>query len=455
MELTLDSFVSLRYVAVPFDFYPNSGGLSRFVGLSKQITMGQPNDLDPGLSVTDWLSRLSQDSGEIGALLRPSWDDQLASGYGHTLREIAQQPVTWLETASRVLEDLPRIEAALVGAGLGNGGGLVLTGSGSSLYAGECLALPLQSRLRMPVAAVGAGQLLTHPVASLPPVGPYALVSFARSGNSPESRAVVDSLLDDPRVSHLILTCNRQGTLATGYGDVARVHTLVLDEKTNDKSLVMTSSFTNLVLAGRFLGFTQASEAYLASTRILARGAAWTLQCAADTVARIARSGFTSAVYLASGWRMGAAHEAALKMLEMNDGRVSTLPESYLGLRHGPMSAIHDETLIVAFLSSDPVVRAYESDLIRELDRKKLGARRVIIGASVPKELAPGPDDAIVDVAPAGALGDEEMVLIDVLAGQLLAFFRCLSEGLRPDSPSTDGVISRVVSGFEIHSRPS
>jgi tagatose-6-phosphate ketose/aldose isomerase len=305
------------------------------------------------------------------------------------------------------------------------------------------------------VTAVAGGQLLTHAGASLPPVGPYAVVSLARSGNSPESRAVVDSLLEDPRVSHLIVTCNGKGRLATSYGAVDRVRVLVLDEKTNDKSLVMTSSFTNMVLAGRLLRFARAGAAYVSSARALARGGGFVLEHAADALARVARSGFTSAVYLASGCRLGAAHEAALKMLEMNDGRVPTLPESYLGLRHGPMSAMHDRTLVVAFLSSEPVARAYEIDLIRELDSKKLGAQRVIVGTAVPAGLVRGPGDVVVDVAPAGALADEEMALIDVVVGQLLAFFRCLAEGIRPDSPSTDGVISRVVSDFEIHRRPA
>jgi tagatose-6-phosphate ketose/aldose isomerase len=158
-------------------------------------------------------------------------------------------------------------------------------------------------------------------------------------------------------------------------------------------------------------------------------------------------------VYLGSGCRLGAARESSLKMLEMNDGRVWTLPESYLGLRHGPMSALRADTLVVALLSSDPLVRAYEADLIRELDRKKLGARRVVVGASVPRELAPGPEDVIVDTAGAGVTADEDLVLIDVVVGQLLAFFSCLGAGLRPDSPSTGGVISRVVSDFEIHQR--
>ena len=412
-------------------------------------------DLDPGLSVEAWLGRLAA-GGEIGALLGPSRSEQIDRGYGHTLREIAQQPVTWTETATRVVGRLSLIQAVLEDAGAATAqGALVLTGSGSSLYAGECLAPALQETLGMTVSAVAAGQILTHPRASVPPHGPFAVVSFARSGNSPESRAVVDSLLEEPRACHLVITCNGQGTLATEYASHPRVRTVVLDEKTNDQSLVMTSSFTNMVLAGALLGNAREPEAYSARARRIARGAAHVLQNCGDALAAAARTAFSSAVYLGSGCRLGAVHETSLKMLEMNDGRIWTLPESYLGLRHGPMSAVREDSLVVAFLSSDPLVRAYEADLIRELDRKKLGARRVIVGASVPRELAPGPEDVVVDVAAAGVNADEDLVLIDVVVGQLLAFFRCLQEGLRPDSPSTGGVISRVVSRFEIHRRPS
>jgi D-galactosamine 6-phosphate deaminase/isomerase len=413
-------------------------------------------DFDPGLTVDAWLGRLAPRGGEIGALLGPTASDQLARGYGHTLREISQQPVTWTETASRVVGRLPLIESLLEDAGASTGlGALILTGSGSSLYAGECLALPLQEALGMPVAAIAAGQLLTHLAASVPPRGPFAVVSFARSGNSPESRAVVDSLLAEPRACHLVLTCNGQGALATEYASHPRVRSVVLDEKTNDQSLVMTSSFTNMVLAGSILGSAQEPQAFSERARRVARGAAHVLQTSADALAHVSRKTCSSVVYLGSGCRLGAAHESSLKMLEMNDGRVWTLPESYLGLRHGPMSALREDTLVVAFLSSDPLVRAYEADLIRELDRKKLGARRVLVGASVPRELAPGPDDVVVDVAAAGVQADQDLVLIDVVVGQLLAFFRCLQEGLRPDSPSTGGVISRVVSRFEIHRRSS
>jgi tagatose-6-phosphate ketose/aldose isomerase len=118
------------------------------------------------------------------------------------------------------------------------------------------------------------------------------------------------------------------------------------------------------------------------------------------------------------------------------------------------MSALHDDTLVVAFLSRAPVARAYELDLLRELDRKQLGARRIVVGSGVPREAAPGPDDVIVDCEGENALNDADLALVDVLVGQLLAFFRCLHVGLRPDAPSAKGVISRVVDTFEIHAGP-
>ena len=416
--------------------------------------MVEMDDLDPGASVDGWLSRLAA-GGDIGALLGRSWDDQLARGYGHTLREITQQPVTWVETAARVANHAATIESLLSDAGVTDGtGALVLTGSGSSLYAGECLALPLQHALRVPVSAVAAGQILTHPDASLPPAGRFAVVSLARSGNSPESGAVLELLLPNARAFHLILTCNGQGALVTQHGARPRVRTLVLDEKTHDKSLVMTSSFTNMVLAGWGLAPRLDPASFSTRARVAARGAASVLRRSADGLARVARRGFSSAVYLGSGCRLGAARESSLKMLEMSDGRVSTLADTYLGLRHGPMSAVREDTVVVAYLSSNPVVRAYELDLLRELDRKKLGASRVVVGASVPPDLATRAEDLVVDVTAAGALSDPEIVLVDVVVGQILAFFRCLGAGLRPDSPSAGGVINRVVESFAIHARP-
>lgn len=398
-------------------------------------------------SVDEWLASL-EGNGALGSLLQPPREEQVRRGYGHTLREIGQQPVTWIETAARMRELVPVIEESLQGAAA-----IVITGSGSSVYAAECVAPCLQRSLGLPVSAVPAGLILTHPDTCLPPSGRFLVVSLARSGNSPESRAVVDFLLESrPQARHLFITCNRQGALATSYRDRSGVRTIVLDEKTDDRSLVMTSSFTNLVLAGRALaGEPEACEA---RARGLASAAARLLQQQSSAVAEVARSGFGSVVYLGSGCRLGSAREAALKMLEMNGGDVWTLAESYLGLRHGPMSGIRPDTLLVAFLSSDPLVRAYELDLLCELDRKALGSRRVVVGAGIPEAAGTGPAVVPLDCGTALPYADEDLTLLDAVTGQLIAFFRCLAAGYRPDSPSQDSVITRVVSGFEIH-RPS
>ena len=197
-------------------------------------------------TVDEWLAALAG-PGALGGLLGTPREEQLRRGYGHTLREIVQQPITWIETAARMRERAPVIAESTAGAAA-----IVLTGSGSSIYAAECVAPYLQSRLAIPVSAVPAGLILTHPDTCLPPSGPFLVVSLARSGDSPESRAVVDCLLEErPQARHLFLTCNRHGALATGYRDRPGVRAIVLDEKTDDRSLVMTSSFTNLVLAGR------------------------------------------------------------------------------------------------------------------------------------------------------------------------------------------------------------
>ena len=167
-------------------------------------------------------------------------------------------------------------------------------------------------------------------------------------------------------------------------------------------------------------------------------------------LAETAKARFTRVLFLGSGARFSGAREAALKMLEMTAGRVGTMCETYLGLRHGPMSYVNEDTLVVCFLSSDSMLRAYEADVLRELDQKQLGLMKVILGEAIPDELVRNHDVAI-ECEGLNVLGDDNGPVIDVVAGQLLAFFRCLAENLRPDSPSENGVINRVVQSFSLH----
>jgi len=400
----------------------------------------------------DWLKEVGRRVPELEGLLRAPASVQDEEGYGHTLREILQQPETWIGTArkaaglstafARLVDGDVREEAART---------VMLTGSGSSLYVGECVAPALQEDLGRPVRAVAGGDLLTHPGMVVVPGRPRLLVSIARSGNSPESTAAVEHLLaTDPLCRHLFITCNEQGLLATAWREDRRTSAFVLDDRTNDRSLAMTSSFTNMALASRFLGLTSDPSGYIRIVERLCETARTVVMSGASALARAAEDDFRYAVYLGAGCRYGGAREASLKMMEMSAGRVRTMAETFLGLRHGPMASIHGDTLIVCFLSADPLARAYEIDLVRELDEKRLGRRKVLVGEAVPAGLL-NENDTAVECPGLNAAGDDFAHVIDVLVGQLLAFFRCRALGLRPDAPSPDGVISRVVSAFRVH----
>jgi tagatose-6-phosphate ketose/aldose isomerase len=383
---------------------------------------------------------------ESGELLSAPEPEQRQRGYFHTLREICQQPTTLLATCHSMLQHRDLLSRILSGARL-----LVLTGSGSSEYAGDCVRLPLQNELGITAQTIPSGMILTHGSKALAPERPALMVSLARSGDSPESVGALSLLLEaEPEFRHLVLTCNRSGRLAETFREHPRVTAIVLDERTNDRSLVMTSSFTALVLAARFLGFVHGPEIYRLLGERLNRIIKGVIEEHFGTLAQVATTSFRRAVFLGSGARFAAAREASLKMLEMTAGRVTTLCETYLGLRHGPMSYVHEDSLIVCFLSSDPLVRAYEADLIRELGRKQLGLSKLIIGEDIPQDLA-GKSDCALECTGLNEVGDQNASIVDVVVGQLLGFFRCLKEGLHPDSPSEQGVITRVVESFTLH----
>lgn len=383
---------------------------------------------------------------ELAILLDQTEDKQHELGYFHTIREILQQPTTWLRTGKDMAAFSHELAKVAAGARI-----MVLTGSGSSEYASECVRLTLQSKLGIPVQTISGGTLLTNGGKAIMPGRPGLMISFARSGDSPESVGVVSAILaTEPDIRHLVITCSAKGNLARTFRDDPRVQVVVLADETNDRSLVMTSSFTNMVIAAESLGMLGASDRYLSLTEKLSAKAAELLSSQIDTVANLARRSFARVVYLADGSRLGAARESALKMIEMTAGRVMANCETFLGLRHGPMSAVHRDTLVVCCLASDPLVRAYECDLIRELNEKRLGLAKLIFGENIPHDLKRD-DDVIVDCNGLAELGDENMPVLDILFGQLLAFFRCLKEGLKPDAPSASGIINRVVQEFTLH----
>jgi tagatose-6-phosphate ketose/aldose isomerase len=253
-----------------------------------------------------------------------------------------------------------------------------------------------------------------------------------------------------PRVAHLVITCNAQGAMAKLMHGQPQSYALVLDPATNDRGLAMTSSFSNMIVAGQALAYLDDLDGYGAMLKQLAEGAASLLPRAADAAAKLAKGGFTRVCFLGSGALRATAAESALKVQELTAGRIFTMSESFLGLRHGPLSFIDKQTLVVAYVASDAQRRSYESDLLRELHEKKLGATIAATGFGLTPDIFEVANVAL-DLGKQHAPPDALRPPLDVIFGQLLGLFCSLEAGLKPDTPSPSGAISRVVSHVKIH----
>jgi tagatose-6-phosphate ketose/aldose isomerase len=400
------------------------------------VSVGSP-------SVPAWLRELKTGSGEFIAMLNSA---DPSSGYCDTVREISQQPATWSDSARNLVEVRATFAESLASCKR-----VVLTGSGSSQYAGECAAPSLENDLKLPVEVVGGGELLLRRRASVAGE-PTLAVHLARSGDSPESAAVVETLLEtESNTRHLIITCNAEGRLAKEYRTHSRVNVVDLGSLVNDRSLVMTSSFTNLVLGARFLGWVNRPEQFVAMVDQLDRAGRKFLTQWPDCLEAWISGPVNRIVFLGNTGRFGACREGALKVLEMTSGRMASMSQTFLGVRHGPMSFIDERTLLVCYVSTDPLLRKYERDLILELNAKGLGARKLIAGVGDPGADLCREEDLLIRYDVPEQAADDGLALLDVMVAQILGFHRSLKEGLKPDSPSASGVISRVVGKFRIH----
>jgi len=368
-----------------------------------------------------------------------------AAGACWTAREILQQPRLWREIAVQLSAARTALAAFLAPVLAQPGLRIVLSGAGTSAYVGECLAPVLARRHR--VEALATTDLVASAGSGLAADTPTLLVSFARSGNSPESAAAVELVQARvQRCAHLIITCNAQGALNLRARTLANAHAIVLPEATNDRGFAMTSSFSGMLLAAA-AAFGELSEAQI--TAVSERTASF-IPAGRGLLEQLVGARFQRVVYLGSGPLKGLAREAALKMLELTDGQVIAAADSILGFRHGPKTILNPQSLVVVFLCNDPHARRYDLDLVSELTREAV-AGRVITLADVQ---APGVRPADLQL-PAqegeGAAADLALCLGYAPFAQALAMLQSLAHGIRPDTPNAAGTVSRVVQGVTIY----
>ena len=375
---------------------------------------------------------------------------QIDSAGAHwTAREVLQQPRIWAQIETLIASEAARLAGFLDPLLKLPDLRILLTGAGTSAHIGECLAPALTRILARVVDAVPTTDLVASPQSYLSPETPALVLSFGRSGNSPESVAAVE--IADACVrncSHLIVTCDAEGALYKRATTAPNTYVIRLPEASNDRSFAMTSSFTGMLLAAALAfrvvpsGGTRMSALTHLARRILPDSV--------PLLQSLVSQNFDRVVYLGSKEFKGLAREAALKTLELTDGKVVAVADSPLGFRHGPKTILNANTLVVVFVCNDDYTRQYDLDLIGELRRDAVAGR--VVALSVRPDAPQHPDNLVLGTARESKdVSDLELCLPYAMFAQTLALLRSLSLGVRPDNPNAAGTVSRVVKGVSIH----
>ncbi|GLR08129.1 aldose isomerase [Mixta theicola] len=365
-----------------------------------------------------------------------------------TEEEIRQQPASWIRSLTNIDRCRPAIDAFLTPLLRKNDLRIVLTGAGTSAFIGDIIAPWLSRHTGKNFSAVPTTDLVTNPVDYLNPAHPLLLVSFARSGNSPESVAAVE--LANQFVSecyHLSITCNEAGSLYQNAVNSDNAFALLMPAETHDRAFAMTSSITAM-MASCLAVF--APEAINSSTF---RDVADRCQGIISSLGDFSDGVFGNApwkrlVYLGSGGLQGVARESALKVLELTAGKLAAFYDSSTGFRHGPKSLVDSETLVVMFVSSHPYTRQYDLDLLAELRRDGQAMRVVAISADTDAVIEAG---SHILLPPSRHFLDIELAFCFLMYAQVFALTQSISVGNTPDNPSASGTVNRVVQGVVIH----
>jgi tagatose-6-phosphate ketose/aldose isomerase len=381
------------------------------------------------------------------SLVSPAWQ---RLGGQYTAQEIAQQPAVWEQLAATLDQVRPQLDVFLGDWLREPGHRVIFTGAGSSGFIAEMVADQINAQWPVDVRAVHTTSLLTHPSLYLERDRPTLLVSFARSGSSPESTAAVELVREQVTTSRFLdITCNADGELARRGRDRADTFTLLMPEASCDRAFAMTSSLSCMMLAALCVFDTAPWPPRIQRVRTLADHGRDALAAWEERVAALAQSAYTRVIYLGSGPFEALARECALKLLELTAGRVLALANTPLGFRHGPKSTLDRETLVVVLRSSQPLARRYEQDLLDELRREGVAGRVVSVG---PRDVQQTRDNEAGDFTIAAPdLPDAWLAPLWLTIAQRYALQRSVALGFTPDNPFPDGTVNRVVQGVTIH----
>ncbi len=372
----------------------------------------------------------------------------------NTAREITAQPDTWAKTWKKIRKEKKDLTIFLSKVLVNEHVQIVLTGAGSSAFIGDTGVASWNKACAQTARAIPTTDLVTHFDEHIDSAKPLLLISFARSGNSPESTATIQ--LANKRcnnVFHLIITCNPKGELGQ-LKDHENTYVFFIPPEAEDQSLAMTNSFTSMSLAAvlipQIVTAPDKEEELNQQIKTLCDYGQQLIDDFSDTLHEVSQADFSKIIFLGSGNKWGIARESHLKVQELTNGEVIGKYDSFLGFRHGPKAIIDDQTLLVYLLSNKENVHQYERDLITQIQDHDIGLTTLAVSES-PYDIVKA--DYSITLNEETKLKDHLWAIACTIPAQIIGFYKSLAFGYNPDNPSPNGTISRVVEGVTIYNK--
>lgn len=371
-------------------------------------------------------------------------------GAGITTKEIKQQPELWLETKDIYQEKKEEIANFLdkVTQDVEGKVRVIFTGAGTSQYVGDTVKPYLNENGddRFYFESIGTTDIVSAPLDFLRAEEPTVLVSFARSGNSPESLATVEianEIVDT--IFHISITCAPEGKLAQQAKGDDKTLLLLMPSGANDQGFAMTGSFSCMSLMSLMVFDQNYDENWVSEMVTLGHEA---IEREAE-IQKIVDLDFNRVVYLGSGALSGLTREASLKILELTAGKIATVFDSSMGFRHGPKSFLDEKTLFFTFVNNNAYTKQYDLDILQEVFEDGIAKSVVAIGQAETVEAFAGGKFAFKDSDI--LLPDAYAALPFLMVAQTVSLLSSIKVGNTPDTPSPTGTVNRVVKGVTIH----
>lgn len=380
---------------------------------------------------------------------REKW--QKINGF-NTAREIYQQPKLWLEVLKEVESNKANIDDFIKERLNKDKVRVIFSGAGTSGFIGEILTPHLNKKVDL-YQAIHTTDIVANPQVYFKRDIPTILVSFARSGNSPESVAaynLANQLIDN--ISHIFITCNEDGELAKIAENNNNILSLLMPKESNDKGFAMTGSFSCMTLAASLIFDIDNLKNNKKMVEKMVSMGEEILENGYEKVKEINEYEYDRVVYLGSGSFHGLTKESGLKLLELTRGQIISHSNTPLGFRHGPKSIVDNNTLIYIYISDDPYSRRYDLDLLNEIYHDEGKHRVIAVSNNYDRSIEEISHEYIYLSKDKNDINNPVFLsLLFALYAQVFSLLSSVKSNIEPDNPSPSGSVNRVVKGVTIY----